>query len=237
MGGSDRLFVRIETCRNLAASSANDKVNGHNEPRVRLRCRIEHMSSQDVQTDKGDGPSKPDRASLIAAEKVRIQYRNMPTAFIGSAIICSLMGIALMTGAGLEKTIGWMIVVYLWVIARFIQWRAFNRINPSPLQMGRWRRLGIAGSALAGLIWGVGAIVLYVPNGLAYQLFLVMGLVGMGAGCVYASASVMPSFFAYFYPSVLLPAILFLRGYDSLHVITGLLMIVYVSLMTPFALR
>lgn len=185
------------------------------------------MSSQD----------SPERALLIAADKVRIQYRNMPTAFIGSAVICSLMGFALLTGAGLEKTIGWMAVVYLWVIARFIQWRAFNRINPAPRDMQPWRRMGIAGSALAGLIWGVGAVVLYVPNGLAYQLFLVMGLVGMGAGCVYASASVMPSFFAYFYPSMLLPAFLFLHEHDSLHVITGVLMLVYVSLMTPFALR
>ena len=195
------------------------------------------MSSQDVPTYENDRLRQPDRATLIAAEKVRIQYRNMPTAFIGSAVICSLMGFALMTGAGLEKTIGWMIVVYLWVITRFIQWRAFNRANPSPLDMSRWRRLGIAGSALAGLIWGVGAVVLYVPNGLAYQLFLVMGLVGMGAGCVYASASVMPSFFAYFYPSMLLPAALFLREHDTLHVITGALMLVYLSLMTPFALR
>jgi signal transduction histidine kinase len=127
--------------------------------------------------------------------------------------------------------------VYLWVIARFIQWRAFNRINPAPRDMQPWRWMGIGGSALAGLIWGVGAVVLYVPNGLAYQLFLVMGLVGMGAGCVYASASVMPSFFAYFYPSMLLPAVLFLREHDSLHVITGVLMLVYLSLMTPFALR
>ena len=195
------------------------------------------MSSQDVPTYENDRLRQPDRATLIAAEKVRIQYRNMPTAFIGSAVICSLMGFALMTGAGLEKTIGWMIVVYLWVIARFIQWRAFNRIAPAPLDMRLWRRLGIAGSALAGLIWGVGAVVLYVPNGLAYQLFLVMGLVGMGAGCVYASASVMPSFFAYLYPSMLLPAALFLREHDTLHVITGALMLVYLSLMTPFALR
>jgi two-component system, sensor histidine kinase len=185
------------------------------------------MSSQD----------SPERALLITAEKVRMQYRNMPTAFIGSAVICSLMGVALLTGAGLEKTIGWMAVVYLWVIARFIQWRAFNRIAPTPREMQPWRRMGIGGSALAGLIWGVGAVILYVPNGLAYQLFLVMGLVGMGAGCVYASASVMPSFFAYFYPSILLPAVLFLREHDSLHVITGLLMLVYVALMTPFALR
>ena len=195
------------------------------------------MSSQDVQTDKGVSGPQPDRAQLIAAEKVRIQYRNMPTAFVGSAVICSLMGFALLTGAGIEKTIAWVAVVYLWVIARVIQWRAFNRINPSPADMLLWRRLGIGGSAIAGLIWGVGAIVLYVPNGLAYQLFLVMGLVGMGAGCIYASASVMPSFFAYFYPSILLPAVLFLRERDTIHFITGVLMLVYLSLMTPFALR
>jgi signal transduction histidine kinase/CheY-like chemotaxis protein len=178
-----------------------------------------------------------DRTLLIAAEKVRIQYRNMPTAFVGSAMICSLMGFALGQGAGVAKVLCWIAVVYAWVIARMIQWRAFNRINPSPADMTLWRRLGIGGSAVAGLIWGVGGIVLYVPDGLAYQFFLVMGLVGMGAGCVYASASVMPSFFAYFYPSMLLPAVLFLRAHDSLHFITGLLMLVYLSLMTPFALR
>jgi signal transduction histidine kinase/CheY-like chemotaxis protein len=193
------------------------------------------MSSQDI--PKGTFGSHADRALLIAAEKVRIQYRNMPTAFVGSAMICSLMGFALVQGAGLAKVICWMAVVYTWVVARMIQWRAFNRINPSLADMALWRRLGIGGSAVAGLIWGVGAVVLYVPDGLPYQFFLVIGLVGMGAGCVYASASVMPSFFAYFYPSILLPAVVFLRAHDSLHVITGMLMLVYLSLMTPFALR
>jgi signal transduction histidine kinase/CheY-like chemotaxis protein len=35
----------------------------------------------------------------------------------------------------------------------------------------------------------------------------------------------------------LLPAVLFLRAHDSVHFITGVLMLVYLSLMTPFALR
>jgi signal transduction histidine kinase len=195
------------------------------------------MSTQGVQTDKGVSGLLADRALLVAAEKVRMQYRNMPTAFLGSALVCSLMGFALAKGCGVEKVICWMAFVFAWVIARFIQWRAFNRVNPSPGEMSRWRRLGVGGSVVAGLIWGVGAVFLYVPNGLAYQLFLVMGLVGMGAGCVYASASVMPSYFAFFYPSLLFPAVLFLRAHDSLHFIIGVLMVAYVSLMTPFALR
>ena len=107
------------------------------------------MSSQDV--PKVALASHVDRALLIAAEKVRIQYRNMPTAFVGSAVICSMMGFALAKGAGVEKVVCWVAVVYTWVIARMIQWRAFNRINPSPTDMRRWRWLGIgaAGGAVS----------------------------------------------------------------------------------------
>jgi len=178
-----------------------------------------------------------DRALLTEAEKIRIQYRNMPTAMLGMVIICTLMSMVLVAGTGPVKIVVWMGCVYVWVAARFVLWRAFTRRQPPPADMHRWRTWSIVGSAFAGLIWGVGAIELYVPDGLSYQMFLVMGLVGMGAGCVYASASVMPSFVGYFYPSILLPATLFLREEDAMHVSTGLLMLLYVSLMTPFALH
>ena len=39
-------------------------------------CRIRNMSSQGVQTDKIESGPQPDRALLIAAEKVRIQDRK-----------------------------------------------------------------------------------------------------------------------------------------------------------------
>src|SRR6202011_1129936 len=96
-------------------------------------------SSQGVQTDKEASGPRPDRATLIAAEKVRIQYRNMPTALVGSAVISSMMAFALAKGAGVAKVVCWVAVVYAWVIARIIQWRAFNRFNPSPTDMHRWR--------------------------------------------------------------------------------------------------
>lgn len=35
-----------------------------------------------------------------------------------------------LAGVGVAKVVCWMAVVYTWVIARMIQWRAFNRINP-----------------------------------------------------------------------------------------------------------
>jgi len=178
-----------------------------------------------------------DRELLTEAEMLRIQFRNMPTAFVGMVVICTLLGLVLAAGAGAQKVLTWMAIVYVWAIARFFQWRAFNRANPPPQDTRRWRMYSVVGSAIAGLIWGVGAVELYVPDGLSYQLFLVMGLVGIGSGCVYASASMMPSFFAFFYPCLLFPATLFLREKDAMHVATGLLMLLYVALMTPFAVH
>ena len=88
------LFVRIETCRNLAAPF------GKRQASAGITSSIEHHVAS--------GSSRS--LLLIAAEKVRIQYRNMPTAFIGSAIICSLMGFALLTSAGLGKlSSGWLL--------------------------------------------------------------------------------------------------------------------------------
>ncbi len=187
--------------------------------------------------DEQSAPTPADRALLTEAEKLRMQYRNMPTAFSGMIVICTVMSIVLEPGTGPRKIALWAGAVYLWAIARFFQWRAFKRANPRPHEMHPWRVYSVVGSMIAGLIWGIGGIALYVPGGLSYQMFLVMGIVGIGAGCVYASASVMPSFFAFFYPLILFPAPLFLMEGDALHVSTGLLMLLYVSMMTPFALH
>src|ERR1700734_1516471 len=166
------------------------------------------------------------RDLLVENEKVRTQYRNMPIAMVGSAVIATLMGAALSKGITPWKVLVWMGAVYAWTIGRFFQWRAFERIDPRPEHIGPWRTYAI-----------VGSLVMYVPQGLAYQLFLTMGLLGMGSGCVYASGSVMPSFFAFMYPAILPAAVIFMREDDLLHVTTSALMILYVVLMTLFALR
>src|SRR6185437_4278765 len=177
------------------------------------------------------------RDLLVESEKVRTQYRNMPIAMVGGSVIATLMGAALARGVEPWKVLVWMACVYASTVVRFFQWRAFESSDPAPEAIGPWRTYAIISSLCAGIIWGVGAVVMYVPGGLAYQFFLTMGLVGMGSGCVYASGSVMPSFFAFMYPAILPAALIFMREDDLLHVTTSALMILYVVLMTLFALR
>src|SRR6202012_1576698 len=104
------------------------------------------------------------RDLLVEHEKVRTQYRNMPIAMVGSAVIATLMGAALAKGVAPWKVLVWMGSVYAWTLGLFFQWRAFERTDPSPEDIGPWRTYAIVGSLFAGVIWGVGAVVMYVPQ-------------------------------------------------------------------------
>jgi hypothetical protein len=106
--------------------------------------------------DEQSAPTPADRALLTEAEKLRMQYRNMPTAFSGMVVICTVMSIVLEPGTGATKIALWAGAVYLWAIARFFQWRAFNRAKPGLHAMHRWRVYSVVGSMIAGLLWGIG---------------------------------------------------------------------------------
>src|ERR1700760_4586936 len=98
--------------------------------------------------EAASGADVGDRERLLAAERLRVQYQNMPTAILGSAIAAALMGFALFPGAGLQRVLIWNGWVCVWALARLLQWRAFNRAAPGADQMARWRLLAIAGSAV-----------------------------------------------------------------------------------------
>src|SRR5437868_14159832 len=99
-GSPGYLFADSETCRSLPALRGCDTGSyilvqqrytpvqfrkAYLESTRAVGCRIGCMSSQDLPQAKVDRAPRLDRALLIAAEKVRIQYRNMPTAFVGVA--------------------------------------------------------------------------------------------------------------------------------------------------------
>lgn len=174
----------------------------------------------------------PNRDLLIAAEQVRTQYGNMPTAFIFNAVVSVILCCLLLNVVPLPTLAGWLCAVYAWVIFRFLLWRAFKRANPPAARISFWRRYALAGSAAIGTIWGIGGLILYVPGDLSSQFLLLIVQFGMGSGAAYASASVTPSFLAYFYPSLLLSAVPFFREGDTVHVSLGVMLLLFVAATT-----
>src|SRR6267142_1032337 len=83
----------------------------------------------------------PGRAGLVAAELVRAQYRNIPTAVAVNAIIAALLCLALQETVSLERLVWWLAAVYAVAGTRFFLWHRFNKATLTAPAAQRWRRI------------------------------------------------------------------------------------------------
>jgi signal transduction histidine kinase/CheY-like chemotaxis protein len=176
----------------------------------------------------------PGRAGLVAAELVRAQYRNIPTAVSVNAIISGLLCIALRDTVSLERLGWWLGAVYAVAATRYLLWRRFNSAILISANPALWRRIAVLGSGVNGFTWGVGGIVLYASHSPASQFLLLITQFGMGAGAAYASAPAFAAVLAYLLPSVLLSSVPFFLEGDSVHVTLGTMLFVFVAAATHF---
>jgi len=180
---------------------------------------------------QGDSGRAPERAGLVAAELVRAQYRNLPTAIAVNAIISGLLCIALQETVPIDHLAWWLVAVYLVATTRFVIWRRFRAgISDTAL----FRRLAVIGAGVNGFTWGVGGLFLYAPHSPSSQFLLLITQFGMGAGAAYASAPAFAAVMAYLIPSVLLTSVPFFIEGDSVHVTLGAMLFVFVAAATHF---
>jgi signal transduction histidine kinase/CheY-like chemotaxis protein len=162
------------------------------------------------------------RSLLIRAEQIRAQFRVMPGAFIGSALVATVVVGMLCDRLSLSVLLPWLLAVYTLSLARFVLWRWFKSADPSTSRINRWGRLAIGAGGISGLLWGVGGIVLHDRTSLSHQLFVLVATTGLGFTSTYMTAPLMPAYLSYVCPSFLLTAIPFLLDGDRVHVAIGI---------------
>jgi signal transduction histidine kinase/ActR/RegA family two-component response regulator len=182
----------------------------------------------------GESASAQERAGLVAADLVRAQYRNIPTAVAVNAVIAALLCIALQETVPLERLGWWLLAVYVVAASRFLVWRRFQSASQDPAEVLMYRRLAVAGSGVNGFVWGLGGIILYASHSPASQFLLLITQFGMGAGAAYASAPAFSAVMAYLLPSVILSSVPFFMEGDSVHVTLGAMLFVFVAAATHF---
>jgi signal transduction histidine kinase len=178
---------------------------------------------------------EPGRAGVVAAELVRAQYRNIPTAVGVNAVISTLLCLALRETVFPARLVWWLGTIYLVAGVRYLLWRRFKRSDLlAPNAAAQWRLLAVLGSGVNGFVWGLGGILLYAANSPASQFLLLITQFGMGAGAAYASAPAFAAVMAYLLPSVLLSSVPFFMEGDSVHVTLGAMLFVFVAAATHF---
>ena len=172
----------------------------------------------------------------ILLEQVKILYRTL----------LPILAINLIVGAGMlyglwnvvpQKTLTiWMALLLLLLVIRVATYVSYRR-HFRPEHARRHGFYFILGSTAAGLLWGGGSMVLYPQQDLQYQLFILIVLVGMGAGSLSSLTTYLPAFFSYFLISLLPISIMLTLGSDSIHLSLGIMMMAYVAALSYFGLN
>jgi two-component system, sensor histidine kinase len=176
-----------------------------------------------------------DRDSLLAAELIRVQYANMPGAFIGSAVTATFMAAVLYDKLPAGAGLAWLVAIYVNCALRILLWERFCGAVPEVEDMPRWARYAVISSAMAGLIWGASGVVLNIPGNLSYQIVVLLVTTGLAFTSTYLSSAYLPAFRAFAYPTFALASVPFLLGGEVWHVAIGVATLATLPLVVRYA--
>lgn len=148
---------------------------------------------------------------------------------LGAALLCLVLWD--------QASAGWMAAWLALILAnqawRGLLARAWARRQPGLEATRRWGRYWSAGSALAGALWGLAALVMYPPSA-PHQALLIVCVFGVVLGGLNLTAVYRPSFYGFALPA-LVPLIVrvALEG-DQVHLYTSLVMAVVLGFILAF---
>lgn len=159
----------------------------------------------------------------ILAEQVELLYGNanvgVSVTVVAAAVLASLEW-AVIRHSIILGWCGWM---YLVSAARLVLARQYHRAVSPDRQARNWAIAFAAGAGLAGAGWGTAGVLLYPPESLASQIFLMFVLGGMMLGSASLLAPRPEAFLAFMLPAGIVPSMrLALQG-DDAHMAMALL--------------
>lgn len=174
------------------------------------------------------------RARRLRDEQIKVVYRHLPMLIAINSIVAAAMVYGLWGVVAHGALITWAAAMATALVARallFVVYRHIGGESPSV----RWGTAFTLGSAASGILWGAAGVWLFPPHSLAYQLFVLFVLMGMGAGAIASLTTFMPAFYA-FLPASLLPiGAMLLQRNDPIHVALGIMTFAYIVGLSFFA--
>ena len=179
---------------------------------------------------------EPERTSGHAyAEQVRHLYRLSPAGYLGTLINASIITYALWNIVDNAVLVGWFVAVMATTCGRYLLYRAYLTAPGLHAEPNAWANRFFIGATAMGALWGMLGTALFPHHSMPHQ-FLVIFVVG---GMVLAAAGVLSTvkriFYGFTLPAVIpLIMTLFMQG-QTVHVIMGMLVVVYTVVILAFA--
>ena len=140
---------------------------------------------------------------MIYAEQVRLLYKPFLTSVIATFAGIFLFAIAQWEVVNHNLILSWVSAITIIMIMRGGLAYFYNKTKPVIAKSKLWGRLFIIGSAITGVAWGTGAVLLFPENNIAHQTFVLLVIIGMCSGAVTGLSVKRSALFVYMLPAML----------------------------------
>ncbi len=151
-------------------------------------------------------PSSADAAiqGRVEAELTRLLYRLAGFGLFTNFALALILMAGLTSYFSLTTRLVWLTAIVVVSVARWLLLRAFMRQPHPDAGLAAWRHSFVAGTAVAGCVWGVGGWIFLDTPALLPRLLIVLIIAGMNAGAARSLASV-PGCFRLYLLTTLVP--------------------------------
>ncbi len=182
----------------------------------------------------------PQRAALAPLMLARVRADQVASLYAGwhRTSMSMLLGAVLLCFVLWGQVSPWWMAAWAALIVVNQAWRgvlarAWTRANPGADAAPRWGRYWAGGSALAGTLWGVAALVTYPPSA-PHQALLIVCLFGAVLGGLNLTAAYRPSFYGFVLPALVPLIVRVAWEGDQVHLYTALVMTVVLGFILAF---
>lgn len=180
-------------------------------------------------------PAPIPHADEIFIAQMAILRRNFPFALLGSLLTAGLVVIALWNVLSQRELLLWLGVNVLVLGLRVALLRTYQPQDLPALR--RWSRRMLWSTGLAGIVWGLPYAYWLFQAPFEYQMFMIIGLLTLGTGAIYAYCIYMPLLLAFEIPYFFPPFLALGLDPDTLHHVLALAGMLYLLVTLAFALR
>jgi diguanylate cyclase (GGDEF)-like protein len=175
------------------------------------------------------------RRALILAEQVRSSYQNLSIAYAAGLVGATLLCFVVRDLIPARVWASWLAAMFAVSAGLGFLYRNYRRAKPTGEESRRWGHYATVGALLAGSLWGLSTPLLHTPDSIDYQIMVAATAAIVGSSVAFASATYLPPFYLFFFPAVLPTAIVFLSKTDNTRFVIGLMLLLYLPIVTRFA--
>lgn len=173
----------------------------------------------------------------LFAAQVKLLYRNAPLAYSVTLVNGAILAYVQSAHISIPVLLAWYGCLLLVTAIRTLLIMQFARIKPGPGDARRWNGIYIVGTAMAGMVWGSTAWVLFPIDSIAHQVLVAFFLAGMSAGGISVLAPRMEACLAFLLPTLLPLAVRYLVLGSFLQTTMGIMTLIFFAGMYISALN